>query len=119
MGGCIATTQVCDFNSDCMAGDLSDETSCSSYPARCTFKKGFCHYGNDYDDQFDWSIATAGTASFGTGPSIDHTTLTDKGLVTVKIVKLKTILIISTKFQSDNHACNGIQFVDYLCSYES
>ena len=79
-GGCIPVTSLCDFNADCMSGDVSDETSCSEYQSgQCDFEHGLCLYSQSYDDKFDWTVATAGTSSYGTGPSIDHTTMTNKG----------------------------------------
>ena len=73
-------TSLCDFNADCMSGDVSDETSCSAYQSgQCDFEHGLCLYSQSYDDKFDWTVATAGTYSYGTGPSFDHTTMTNKG----------------------------------------
>lgn len=74
-------TSLCDFNADCMSGDVSDETSCSAYQSgQCDFEHGLCLYSQSTDDKFDWTVATAGTYSYGTGPSFDHTTMTKKGI---------------------------------------
>lgn len=79
-GGCIPKTSVCDFNADCMVGDASDESSCSAYQSgQCDFEHGMCLYTQSYDDKFDWTVATAGTYSYGTGPTTDHTTQSNKG----------------------------------------
>ena len=78
-GGCIPKNKVCDFNADCMAGDASDETNCAGHPGRCDFEHGLCLYTQSSDDEFDWTVATDGTFSYGTGPATDHTTGSKKG----------------------------------------
>ena len=44
----------------------------------CNFENpsGLCGYTQDKTDDFDWWRYNGGTASSGTGPSSDHTTLT-------------------------------------------
>ena len=64
-----------------MAGDVSDESSCSTYQSgRCDFEHGTCLYSQSYDDKFDWTVAMDGTYSYGTGPAVDHTTQSKKGI---------------------------------------
>ena len=47
----------------------------------CDFETGMCTYMNvKVNDQFDWLIGTGGTTSRFTGPSVDHTVGTDKGI---------------------------------------
>lgn len=80
-GGCIPKTSLCDFSADCMAGDVSDEATCSAYKSgQCDFEHGLCLYSQSSDDKFDWTTSTDGTFSYGTGPSSDHTTQTNKGM---------------------------------------
>lgn len=80
-GGCIRKTSVCDFKADCMVGDVSDETSCSAYlSGQCDFEHGLCLYSQSSDDKFDWTVTTGGTYSYNTGPTIDHTTKSKKGI---------------------------------------
>lgn len=45
----------------------------------CDFEVGFCDFTQDKDDDFDWTINTGGTGTFGTGPVADHTTEYSKG----------------------------------------
>ena len=40
----------------------------------CTFENDECGWTEDQTDDFDWTRASGQTASFGTGPSFDHTT---------------------------------------------
>lgn len=64
-----------------MAGDVSDEATCSAYKSgQCDFEHGLCLYSQSSDDKFDWTTSTDGTFSYGTGPSSDHTTQTNKGM---------------------------------------
>lgn len=40
----------------------------------CNFEQGVCSsWVQDKTDTFDWTLQQGGTASSGTGPSIDHT----------------------------------------------
>ncbi|CAB4001476.1 MAM and LDL-receptor class A domain-containing 2-like, partial [Paramuricea clavata] len=44
-------------------------------PARfCDFGDDWCHFSNIKGDQFDWTRRKGRTSSYGTGPSVDHTT---------------------------------------------
>ncbi|XP_066300039.1 MAM and LDL-receptor class A domain-containing protein 2-like [Branchiostoma lanceolatum] len=45
----------------------------------CTFESDICSWMQDTNDDFDWSRASGSTVSVGTGPAVDHTTLTDSG----------------------------------------
>ncbi|XP_033751986.1 MAM and LDL-receptor class A domain-containing protein 1-like [Pecten maximus] len=76
-GSCVPKTDLCDFSDDC--GDSSDEQSCSAYPARCDFETSICSWTQDKSDNFDWTRANDHTASYGTGPSRDHTRGTAAG----------------------------------------
>ena len=79
-----------------MIGDVSDETSCSAYQSgRCDFEHGLCLYSQSYDDKFDWTVSAAGTYSFGTGPTVDHTTRSKKGIDVVPLSAL-TVMIKSS-----------------------
>ena len=64
-----------------MVGDTSDESNCLTYQSgQCDFEHGMCLYTQSSDDKFDWTVATAGTSSYGTGPTKDHTTQSKKGI---------------------------------------
>ncbi|XP_052230823.1 MAM and LDL-receptor class A domain-containing protein 1-like [Dreissena polymorpha] len=41
--------------------------------ATCNFETDFCLWGQDQNDQFDWTRINGSTQSVGTGPSGDHT----------------------------------------------
>ena len=45
----------------------------------CTFESNQCGWINTDKDNFDWSRKRGRTPSFGTGPSVDHTTGTNQG----------------------------------------
>ena len=45
----------------------------------CTFEGGFCSWLNLLGDNFDWTRSRGGTASWNTGPTVDHTLGTSKG----------------------------------------
>lgn len=69
-----------------MVGDASDETSCSAYQAgKCDFEHGLCLYSQSSDDRFDWTVSTSGTFSYGTGPTVDHTTQSNKGIMLLAV----------------------------------
>ena len=38
-----------------------------------TFESGLSGWTQSKADDFDWTLDVAGTGSFGTGPSVDHT----------------------------------------------
>ena len=49
-------------------------------PVNCTFETGLCNWNNlKTGDQFDWTRHRGSTYSTNTGPSIDHTTNSNKG----------------------------------------
>lgn len=45
----------------------------------CTFEQGLCSWTNAKGDNFDWTRDRGGTASWNTGPSVDHTLGTRQG----------------------------------------
>ena len=47
--------------------------------ANCNFEEGLCGWHNQVNDTFDWTLFRGETASIGTGPKVDHTTLTEEG----------------------------------------
>ena len=47
--------------------------------ANCNFEEGVCGWHNLITDVFDWTRFRGETASYGTGPRVDHTTLTEEG----------------------------------------
>lgn len=46
----------------------------------CTFEGGFCSWTNLKGDNFDWTRSRGGTASWNTGPNVDHTLGTNQGI---------------------------------------
>ena len=40
----------------------------------CVFNDNWCGYTQADDDDFDWTLRKGATFSWGTGPSVDHTT---------------------------------------------
>lgn len=49
-------------------------------PDNCDFEtSNICGYTQDKSDDFDWTRASGGTTSAGTGPSSDHTYGTKAG----------------------------------------
>ena len=53
----------------------------------CDFENGFCDWreGGLYQDDFDWSINNGPTSSQETGPQVDHTTYSDKGMFDIRV----------------------------------
>ena len=55
------------------------------FTAECTFEyfvgspSSICGWSQDGSDNFDWTRASRRTASYGTGPSFDHTYGTKQG----------------------------------------
>jgi hypothetical protein len=73
---CISTSQICDFNIDCLNGD--DERLCGY---DCTFEANQCQYTDPSAGAYKWRRQRAGLSVPGTnsGPLIDHTTLSANG----------------------------------------
>lgn len=46
---------------------------------KCTFESNQCGWVNTDKDNFDWKRKQGRTPSYGTGPSVDHTTGTNQG----------------------------------------
>ncbi|OQR79088.1 MAM domain-containing glycosylphosphatidylinositol anchor protein 1-like, partial [Tropilaelaps mercedesae] len=46
-------------------------------PDTCTFENGDCHWGQDPENMFRWYRHSGETSTVGTGPSRDHTGLSD------------------------------------------
>lgn len=50
----------------------------------CDFESDTCGYSNSRTgDQFDWLRSTGGTLTPNTGPSVDHTTNSDRGNISM------------------------------------
>ena len=45
----------------------------------CDFQNGICGLQNDVNSEFQWTAYMGPTLSENTGPSFDHTTLSNKG----------------------------------------
>ena len=73
---CISTSQVCDFNQDCLNG--ADENSCGY---NCDFDSSQCNYTDPSAGAYKWRRQRAGvvTPATGSGPLVDHTTFSSTG----------------------------------------
>ncbi|XP_067417544.1 apical endosomal glycoprotein [Emydura macquarii macquarii] len=77
--------QVCDFTCDCR--DCSDENQCGYHkesavlgtPFTCDFEEGSCGWKDVSTSTYRWVPERAGVATWGPGPSTDHTRGTDLG----------------------------------------
>ena len=49
---------------------------------KCSFDSGLCGFVQSYNDDFDWTVQSGGTASTGTGPSQD---VSGNGKISLKI----------------------------------
>lgn len=73
---CISTSQICDFNKDCL--NNADEAACGY---NCDFERDQCNYTDPSAGAYKWRRQRAGTATpgSGSGPLIDHTLLNSNG----------------------------------------
>eukprot|EP00794_Sanderia_malayensis_P017044 gene17044-18759_t len=73
-------TRGLSWRGDIALDDISLNDGRCPPQAECTFEDtGLCGWKNIHGDNFDWSRASGTTASFGTGPSSDHTYGTNFG----------------------------------------
>ena len=59
--------------------NFNSNPSCCIFLASCDFQDSQCGYTNDGTGRLRWYVESGKTSTPGTGPSIDHTFLTDKG----------------------------------------
>lgn len=73
---CISSSQMCDFNIDCLRGE--DERLCGY---DCTFEMNQCNYTDPSAGIYKWRRQRAGSVVPGSnsGPTIDHSTFTTSG----------------------------------------
>ncbi|XP_033638977.1 MAM and LDL-receptor class A domain-containing protein 1-like [Asterias rubens] len=71
---CASDSQTCDFIDYCKDG--TDESQCGH---QCTFEADECNWKNYGSGSYDWVRHKGATPNENTGPTYDHTTLTDKG----------------------------------------
>ena len=73
---CIATSQICDFNNDCLDG--TDENNCGY---NCNFDQSQCNYTDPSAGAYKWRRQRAGAVISGgnSGPAFDHTTASPSG----------------------------------------
>ena len=85
---CISTSQICDFNVDCVSGD--DERMCGY---NCNFETDQCNYTDPSAGFYKWRRQVASLALPGTnsGPINDHTTLTQYGYYMIVLTNNGTI----------------------------
>ena len=52
------------------------------FKGNCDFENGLCGWSNIVsNDSFDWSRKQGRTSTVGTGPNVDHTTMTHAGII--------------------------------------
>ncbi|XP_077978864.1 MAM and LDL-receptor class A domain-containing protein 1-like [Glandiceps talaboti] len=73
-GTCLPMTKVCDFNSDCE--NNNDEIICGY---QCTFEQDQCGWNDTSNGQYKWKRWRGATPASNTGPSYDHTLLSEDG----------------------------------------
>lgn len=101
---CIPSSQVCDFNIDCLNG--ADESSCGY---NCDFERNQCTYTDPSAGIYRWQRQRAGASTPGSGPLIDHTTLTGNGYYMIVSTNNGTIddraHLLSTVLQQSSSTC--------------
>ena len=103
---CIPTSQICDFNMDCLNGD--DESICGY---NCDFEQNQCNYTDSSAGLYRWQRQQAGSVIPGTnsGPTFDHTTLSVNGHYMIVLINNGTIderaHLTSTIFQQSSSTC--------------
>ena len=60
----------------------------------CSFQNGLCGFQNGINSEFQWTTEIRGTLSEGTGPSFDHTTLSDQGVVFLYLIFIDIYIYI-------------------------
>lgn len=80
------------------AGDIAlDDISVTNGPCTpskiCDFEIDQCGYANDPLFPLKWIRDNNGTSSVGTGPSVDHTTGSDKGMLAKDTISLSEIIM--------------------------
>ena len=103
---CISTSQICDFNKDCLNGD--DERSCGY---DCNFDRDQCNYTDPSAGVYKWRRQRAGLSVPGTnsGPSTDHTTFSGNGYYMIVLTNNGTIdeqaHLLSPSLQQSSSTC--------------
>ena len=103
---CIPTSQICDFNSDCLDG--RDENSCGY---DCDFERDLCNYTDPSAGAYKWRRQLAGTVIPGisSGPTFDHTTLSGSGHYMIVAINNGTIderaHLVSPTLQQSSATC--------------
>lgn len=103
---CIPTSQICDFNVDCL--DERDENSCGY---NCDFERDPCNYTDPSAGIYKWKRQRAGAVIPGSssGPTFDHTTLSGLGYYMVVFVNNGTIderaHLVSPTLQQSSSTC--------------
>ncbi|CAF0718676.1 unnamed protein product [Adineta steineri] len=103
---CIPTSQICDFNKDCINNE--DERACGY---DCTFERDQCNYTDPSAGLYKWRRQRAGLLVAGTtsSPGIDHTTLSANGYYMIVSTNNGTIdeqaHLLSPTVQSSSSTC--------------
>jgi hypothetical protein len=103
---CISSSQICDFNRDCLNG--TDESSCGY---NCTFERDQCGYTDPSAGVYKWRRQRAGLSVPGTnsGPSFDQTTLSANGYYMILLTNNGTIneqaRLVSPALQQSSSTC--------------
>ena len=88
----------------------------------CSFQNGLCGFQNGINNEFQWTTETRGTLSEGTGPSFDHTTLSDQGVVFLYLIFIDIYIYIWIRIIIDRkifHIWNLRKSSEFLEHYYS
>ena len=106
---CIPSSQICDFNKDCL--NNADESACGY---DCTFERDQCKYTDPSAGLYKWRRQRAGVSTPGTSssPLIDHTTFSSNGYYMIVSTNNGTIddqaHLLSPLLQQSSSTCEVV-----------